>query len=85
MKKRLDSDMIGNIVWGICFGIVAACMFNKMYDNITAGVMFILWVFNGYMKGRSDGQRKMLENIMDSLHIATISKEDLEKEDKKDE
>ncbi len=64
LKQRRSvnkSNKICNIVWGVTFGLVAAVIFAGVLPDYTDGFMFVLWTFNGYLKGKEVERDKQID------------------------
>ena len=63
-KKHRSKNLWANIVWGVMFGIIAACIFAGVFrSNITIGIVFIMWTYNGFLLGRSYEIHKQIDEM----------------------
>ena len=64
LKQRRSANKtnkIWNIVWGVSFGFIAAAIFAGVLHNYTSGFIFVLWTFNGYLKGKEAERDKQID------------------------
>lgn len=64
LKQRRSvnkTNKILNILWGVSFGVIAAAMFAGIFHNYISGFMFVLWTFNGYLKGKKAEKDKQID------------------------
>lgn len=54
-------NKIFNILWGVTFGVVAATIFANVLPDYTFGFMFVLWTYNGYLKGKEVERDKQID------------------------
>lgn len=60
-KTANKIDKIINIIWGVSFGIIAACMFAGVLHRYACGFLFVLWTISGYQKGKIAEQDKQID------------------------
>lgn len=64
LKHRRSANKMNkiiNILWGVSFGVVAAAIFAGVFHNYMSGFMFVLWTFNGYLKGKDAEKDKQID------------------------
>lgn len=61
------ANKIINIMWGVAFGFIAAAMFAGVLHDYISGFMFILWTFNGYLKGKEAERDKQIDLVEQKL------------------
>lgn len=60
-RSANKSNKIWNIVWGVSFGVVAAAIFAGVFPDYISVFMFVLWTYNGYLKGKEAERDKQLD------------------------
>ena len=51
-KSANKMDKTLNIIWGVSYGFIAACMFAGVLHRYACGFLFVLWTINSYQKGK---------------------------------
>lgn len=78
-KKRKDkTDLILNICWGSCFGLVMACVITGSIRPWAYGLQLVVWTINGIIKGIENQKNRRLNESWKEIMNYTKNNEEKE-------
>ncbi len=78
-KKRKDkTDLILDMCWGCCFGLVMACVITGSIGSWLCGLQLVVWTINGIMKGIVYQKNRRLNELWKEMINNTENNEERE-------